>query len=423
MKRLLCTILVSLLASMLLFAAGDQEKTNSDVASVEMWHYWPADSDARKAPLMAAIETWNRAHPEYTIVPDGVQGDPYKTKIRTAIAANEAPELFVSFAGGFSEPFVSAGEVLKLEDYLDQDVRSSVVTWENQTYSGDIYAIPLDMYVSPFYLNESIFNEYGLKLPETFDDLLEAVKVLKSNDIIPMSVGAKSVWPIEFYWDIIVLRTVGAERYLAAARGEVPFNDPDFIRASDYFVQLVEAGAFGERTMALSLEKGESRANLLSGRSAMYFNTSSAMGQIEGSTVEGKMVMRKFPVIEGEAGNKNDFIGGAINSIFINADVSDPQKTVNAAVEIARTFSELGYVQGANFPVWRLDIEDDSAINSHTLEMVELTQDAENVVLVYGDIWGGSKQSTLRDLIAQLFAGKLDARTFAEAMYENQQRN
>ena len=49
------------------------------------------------------------------------QNDPYKTKIRTAVGANQAPTLIFGWGGGVLKSYVDAGQVDDLTSWLDEN--------------------------------------------------------------------------------------------------------------------------------------------------------------------------------------------------------------------------------------------------------------------------------------------------------------
>ena len=58
------------------------------------------------------------------------------------------------------------------------------------SYGGEIYGVPINQESTFFFYNERIFDEYGLTPPESFDELLDLCRTLRSNGVTPMSLSS-----------------------------------------------------------------------------------------------------------------------------------------------------------------------------------------------------------------------------------------
>ena len=67
-----------------------------------------------------------QANPDVQIKVETVENERYKTKIKTAFATNELPDIFYSWGGGFSKPFIESGKVLSLNQYIDDDTSNKI---------------------------------------------------------------------------------------------------------------------------------------------------------------------------------------------------------------------------------------------------------------------------------------------------------
>ena len=90
-------------------SASDGEKV------ITMWSV-ATEGRATANGVAKAIETYESNHPGVRIKHETFENEAYKTKIRTALAANEVPDIFFAWFGAWSEPFVDAEKVLNLDD-------------------------------------------------------------------------------------------------------------------------------------------------------------------------------------------------------------------------------------------------------------------------------------------------------------------
>ena len=87
--------------------------------TLKFWHLWTTPAEANKVAIDQVLAKFSKAYPNIKVEVDAVENETYKTKIKTAIAANEAPDVFFTWGGGFSQPFVDAGKLLDLTPYLN----------------------------------------------------------------------------------------------------------------------------------------------------------------------------------------------------------------------------------------------------------------------------------------------------------------
>ena len=77
--------------------------------------------------------------------------------------------------------------------------------------------------------NETIFEQLGLSVPETYEEFLDVCRILKQNGVIPLGVGGKDLWHFE-YWLNHFLRTdvlsVEPDFLAQCSSGERNWNDP-----------------------------------------------------------------------------------------------------------------------------------------------------------------------------------------------------
>lgn len=91
------------------------------------------------------------------------------------------------------------GEEGKLLDLSELDCTENLreVVKTANTVDGKLVAIPQEVVVHGLFVNKDMFDQYGLKLPETPEDLLECCRVFKENGI-ETPIGANRWWLEDF---------------------------------------------------------------------------------------------------------------------------------------------------------------------------------------------------------------------------------
>lgn len=159
-------VLVSLILSV--FVCNLTAKSDSKAkkpTKLKVWSIWSADSESNKAPFLKTIEEFKAAHPEIEIELTMNEAEAYKTKIKTAVAANDAPDVFYYNAGGMLKSFVDAKKVLPLDQYMAKDDMNRIVDGAvaNMTFNGHVYQLPYTMACSVMFCNTELFDKYGVK--------------------------------------------------------------------------------------------------------------------------------------------------------------------------------------------------------------------------------------------------------------------
>ncbi|MDD2503444.1 MAG: extracellular solute-binding protein, partial [Clostridia bacterium] len=267
--------------------------TSDQKVTLNLWDAWPGDP--QKTIMDDIVREWNDKNPNIQVVRSTTANDPYKTKIKTAVAADEAPDVYFSWPQGFTKPFVDAGKVLAIDDYITDDIKAQILPGAYVEFDGKTYGVCCTQQVGTFFVNTKILSDNGLSVPKTFDDLISVSKALVAKNIIPLSVGEKDLWPGMWYYNQIALREAGPDAVVDALNKKGSFNTEPFIKAADKLKQLVDIGAFDPN--ALGTSRDESEAAFFSGKMAMYYGLNASGGRIKGSAVEGQIEVHPFPTI------------------------------------------------------------------------------------------------------------------------------
>jgi raffinose/stachyose/melibiose transport system substrate-binding protein len=421
MKKL--TYLVLMLTLTLCMLGGcTRQSTGNKQIKLTLWSIWSSDSESNKAPFLKTLEEFRAAYPHITVELDMNEAEAYRTKLRTAVAANEAPDVFYHNAGGLLKPFVEAGKVLALNGYLDKGGWDRLVegTLINMTFDGKVYGLPYTLATSVLFCNKDLFNKYNVELPKTWDELMTAVKTFRDAGITPMTTGGKDRWPTSMYFDIIMLRTAGYrecyETYNKTARGS--FVSKGMRLGAEKFAELLDAGAFPAGAVALT--RDESEVPFYAGEVAMYVNGNwtAANCEADSSAVKGKIVAIPFPTIEGGAGSINDFMGGAAEQFCVSANTKHKDAAVLLCQFIAENHSKNAYLAGAGMPTWKFNI-DTSQIDPLVASIVALTNNATSFLLWGNTILEGEDSEMLMDIHQEMLMGDLTPSEFCEKLQAN----
>lgn len=416
------SLLLTIALTSTLMACGNKTTSTTKTASnqkitLKLWHIWTSDTDSNKQNVEAVIKEWNTANPSVQIEAEGTENEAYKTKIKTAISANEAPDIFVTWGAGFSQPFVDAGKLLPLDGYLNDGTKEKLLNGALTylTYNKKVYGLPYANDIGIFYVNKELFDKNNIKIPATYDELLVAIKAFKAKGITPMAVGEKDKWPGMFYYDALALREGGAKLSNSALAKKSSFEDTAFVNASSKLSQLVDAGAFNSG--ALGLTRDESEVPFLQGKIPMYYNGSWLAGTIDQgkSVVKGKVVAMNFPSLSDGKGGADEVLGGAINGFVVNANTEHKAEAAKAVKFIAENISKKLYTTGAGIPTWKVDV-DESKIAPLTKQISVIAKKSTGNVVWWDTYLSGADAEVHKDLVAQIFGKQITPANFAKQM-------
>lgn len=385
--------------------------------TLTLWHIWVTDDGSNKEPFEKALAKWQEENPNIKIEVEAIQSETYKMRLRTAIAVNEAPDIFFSWGAGFAQPFVESGKVLPLDEYIDESVTEKLVdgTLDNFTYDEKIYALPISITAGVLYCNEYLFDMYEAKIPETYEELLDAIEIFNDNDVLPMAVGQLDGWPGAMYHNVIAIRTAGIDLSYSALRGDDTFNRDEFVDSAKVLSELIKAGAFDPECTNQTTYEVENAFR--QGVVAMYYTGSWNSGSFDmaDSAISGKIVAVNFPMIRESNGNQNGFVGGAIDTFMINANTKYKDEAVKALLEITEMFCMESYLAGAGIPAWESCYDQDSQSNLMQ-ETMKLIKESDGFILAWDTVLDGGKAEAYKNLITDIFEDNITPQEFAEQM-------
>ncbi len=393
-----------------------------EAVTLNFWHIWGSETDPLSVPAKKVIADFEAEYPHIKIKVDTVENEAYKTKIKASAAANELPDLFSTWGGGFSKPLIDGNRVLAIDDYLNDGTREKLVggSLANVTYDDKIYGMPLGLACGALFVNKELFEQNNIKIPETYTELIDAVKAFKALGIAPLSVSGKDVWTIAMYFDAMALKAAGDDKIISTLTKQGSFKDPEFLNAATKFAELVSLGAFQEGAAGLS--KDEADMPFLEGEIPMLFNGSWTAGSIylDSSKIKDKIIPIGFPVMEDGKGKATEYTGGAVDAIMVSSNTKHKEEAVLFQKYFSENIAREGYLIGMFLPTWKIEV-DESNINPVTVELAKLTSEATSFVAWWDTLLEGEDTQIYLNALQELFLGAITPEQFVDrlqTMYE-----
>jgi raffinose/stachyose/melibiose transport system substrate-binding protein len=393
--------------------------------------YWYLSGPPGEKIRTDTVNRFNQANASTQIKGTTFQNDAYKTKIKTAIGAGQAPTIIWGWGGGGLRSYVQAGQVEDLTSWFDQNAavknRLFPSSFGAATVDGKIYAMPAET-VQPIvlYYNKKVFDQVGVQPPQSYGDIMDLVPKFVAKGIAPFSLGGQSRWTnmmwLEFFFD----RLGGSDVFQAVFDGEKDaWSNPVALKGLQMAQDLVKAQGFVKGFSSITADSNADQALLYTGKAAMMLHGSWSYGiQVTngGSFVSsGGLGWMNFPPIDGGKGDPSDTVGNPGQYLSISSKASDAQK------ETAKNFFKTAVLSDAENKEW-IDTGQVPIVQGTSSELAG-TKDADFLGFVY-DVSSKAKvfaqswdqalsptaAETLLDNIAKLFQLSISPEQFATNM-------
>ncbi len=429
MKQLIKKAVCFVLTGAMIFSLTACAKPNTPAAAeqapaaaeekitLNVWHQWSNDTNDLRKIYTQAVEKYMAEHSNVVIKTDTLDTEAYKTKINTAFASNSADvDVFYYWGGGKARKLVESGKLLALDDYVKDGTMDKILPGSTTafTYNGKVYSLPMFSWNMVLYCNKEIFETNSVKIPETYDELLDACKKLSAKGVLPLVVGAKDGWNAAFVYEALALREVGAEKINGYLSGSAKFDDPGYAEAARKLQELTAAGAFGKSTLATSHDEAD--AAFLAGKAAMRLMGSWFAGAVytnKDSKVQDKVVAAKIPMSAGN-GSATEFKGGFIESFWVNGNTAHKEESAAFCKYINEVMGKAAAENSMGFAGWKGDI-DTSKLNPLTLAIADQVKTQTGSVLAWDTSLDEAATVTHLEAVQALFGNKLTPEKFVEA--------
>ncbi|GGP64252.1 solute-binding protein [Streptomyces variabilis] len=390
--------------------------------------YWYLNGQPQEGVRAGAVDAFNKAHPDTQIEDTTYQNDAYKTKIKTAIGAGQAPTVIWGWGGGTLRAYAEAGQVEDLTPWFDEnpDVKKGLFpsSFGAATVDGRIYAMPCET-VQPIilYYNKRVFDRVKEDPPETWDDIMALVPKFNAKGVAPFALGGQSRWTNMMWLEFLFDRIGGPEVFQAAIEGEKnAWSHPDAIKALTALQDLVKADGFVKGFSSITADSNADQALLYTDRAAMMLHGAWSYGiqKADGGDFvsSDSLGFMTFPAVEGGKGDLSNTVGNPAQYLSVSAKASAEQK------KIAKDFFATGVLQEEEVKQWigngsvpiRLGTEKLLAASDNA-EFLQFTYDIASKAKVFVQSWdqalSPTAAETLLDNIVKLFQLSISPQQFA----------
>ncbi|MCP2030742.1 raffinose/stachyose/melibiose transport system substrate-binding protein [Okibacterium sp. HSC-33S16] len=394
---------------------------------------WALSGDPNETIRKNSVDAFNKKNPKTPLKLTFFQNDAYKTKIKTAIGAGQAPTMIYGWGGGTLKSYADAGQVEDLTSWFEEnpDVKDRLFAgaFGAATVDGKIYAIPIQA-VQPvvFFYNKELFKQVGAEPPATWSDVMSLVKTFNDAGIAPFSLGGQSRWTSMMWLQYMFDRVGGPEVFTDIFNGKADaWSHPAALEALTKIQELVKADGFIKGFNSITADSNADQALLYTGKAAMMLHGSWTYGGMKndggGFVQDGKLGWVPFPAVEGGVGDPKNAVGNPCNYLSISSKASDEEKSAAKKYfteslsnddEVA-AFIETGAVPVVNGIEDQIKETEESDFLSH---VYELGANAPAFQQSWDQALSPTAAEALLNNIDQLFVLSITPEKFAQNMNE-----
>jgi raffinose/stachyose/melibiose transport system substrate-binding protein len=393
--------------------------------------YWFLTGPPGEQIRQASVDRFNQANPDAKITATTFQNDAYKTKIKTAIGAGQAPTIIWGWGGGGLRSYVQANQVEDLTSWFAENAavkdRLFPSSFGAATIDGKIYAMPAET-VQPIvlYWNKKLFDKVGAEPPQSWDDLMSLVPKFNSAGVAPISLGGQSRWTNMMWLEFLFDRIGGPEVFQAVFDGEKDaWSNPASIEGLTKAQELIKANGFVKGFSSITADSNADQALLYTGKAAMMLHGTWTYGNMKeagGDFVSGgNLGYMNFPAIEGGKGDLSNTVGNPGQYYSISS------KATPEAKETAKKFFSTAVLSDAEVKEWTdngaipiVKGTDSQLSSSKDAEFLTFVYDTASKAKVFAQSWDQALSPTaaekLLDNIAKLFQLSITPQQFASNM-------
>ena len=232
-KKILCALLALMLCSCK-NNYGSVSTVKTEPEKVVLTFSWWGNDD-RNEYTLEAIRRFEEKHPNIDVRCSYTEWSGYQVRNNVRMASGtEADVMLINFAwiDQYSPDGKGYYDIKRLSDVVDlSTIDEAMLDYGMKGIFLD--AVPIAMNAQTIYINKSIYDSYGLGVPETWSDLLNAAQTMDGKNY-PISMSAKSAWLF-----CIAYTEQACGRNIFDESGKPTFTEDDFRTMLEFYCLLI----------------------------------------------------------------------------------------------------------------------------------------------------------------------------------------
>ena len=239
--RTLLLFICFLLGAFMVFAGGKQEEpaqtgTKESPKEQEMivLEFWSWNNEGSYPIVHEDAEMrFERDNPNVDVKREYISYTEYLVKLKAVLSGDVAPDVFqIPWAGEYTE-LARSGKLLPLTDHLKKGFPEFFPNIMNAiSVDGDAWAVPLDLNTLQIAYNKTLFQEMGISIPKSNDELIAIARKLEGQGKFAVALGTKDLWAgADVFFAQVAYTDPSHTKMAQADAGTISWNSPEFIQA------------------------------------------------------------------------------------------------------------------------------------------------------------------------------------------------
>lgn len=398
---------------------GSGGSGSGGAVTIEFMHLWPEGISPEQYKLVNTIvDEYEQEKGNVKIEMVVLENEQYKNQMTVLSASNDLPDVGLTWAAGYLEPFVKGNLFAELDDVLDGELSGLFVPGTTEAYAidGKTYALPIELNIAPIYYNKAIFSQFNLSPPQTYEEFKTIVSTLAAGGVAPIALGNKDKWTGSMWYMYLADRIGGTEPLKAALDRTGSFEVPMFLEAAKLAQELVDMNAFIKGFNGLTNDEG--KTEFLNETAAMYL-----MGTWElpnyttnpdvPEEFKNNVGFMKFPVIEGGDGHIDNWVGGPGVGLFVAENSPVKEEAKDFVQFFVKRWGELSVTSAGVIPATKVNTENIDLPPLY-IELLNELNRANQLILFYDVQMKPASAETHKNLIQALFGKAVTPEEFVK---------
>src|SRR3989442_4012860 len=245
----------------------------SSPTTISFWQYVGFHVDVQK---FIAEEYKKRHDPNLSLEITAFPGlNEQRVGVKSALAAQSpTPDIIAIEPGAYAVDVYASGSVLDFTRIFAEDPEYKRGFWPNAlqllTINGAVVSVPAVTNTVIVYYNRGIFQQHGLEIPNTLDELKKVGAALNAKGVMPMAypAGQDRNFPIFPYYTY--LGGIKADKLMRKADlGLKPWTSPELVAGAEFVEMMAKSGLYAKGP--LGIKEQDAIQIFATGKSAMFW--------------------------------------------------------------------------------------------------------------------------------------------------------
>lgn len=316
-RRLLsASVAAATLVSMATLAGCGSSETEQEEnpTTLVVWYY-EEDTSAMGQAWQHAIELFEE-QTGVTVEFEQRTFDQIRQNASQILNSDEAPDVMEYNKGSATAGLLSSqGLLTNLNDYVEEYGWDEIITGSLATTglydeqgimgSGDWYGITNYGEDVMMYYNVDMFDEYGIEIPTTYDELIDAMDQFVAAGVTPLAFEATENVAQHMWWQLVLMNA--DDDFLTAYEmydGDVDWSSDALVNATQTLQDWLDAGYYTQN--CTGVDGDDMSAEFINGSYPIFFSGTWWYGTFETEMTDTNWTAETFPGAErvpGSSGN------------------------------------------------------------------------------------------------------------------------